>query len=243
MSATECNELQERRPVKEHHPLTRYLPEAAIQSDLEMLIAQGGLDERIVLVDDKIIEGRVRERACVNVGVQPNYRTWDGEGDPFIWMVRNRVTSHNLDRDQTLRLAADLLPYFKMTPGSVGTRLAEATGLGQHTVRKVVLLVDRGLFDRVLAGDLSWNDALRHVGYSVPPAMGKSYGKGDPFVEATEPMRRYMKNWRKKGFEFRHVNPREAARRLIVLDELTEALAEARADLERRAVRPRHSTK
>lgn len=61
------------------------------------------------------------------------------------------------------------------------------------------------------------------------------FGKGDKFNEATAALRRYLTVWEGKGFEFAHVAPKEARRRLEVIDGLIRDLEGARLDLAKRS--------
>jgi hypothetical protein len=72
---------------------------------------------------------------------------------------------------------------------------------------------------------------------AVPQNKLKSsyYGKGDKFEEAVEPFVRYLAAWRKKDFLFTHVPPREARKRLAVIDGVMKDLAQAREDLGKRS--------
>lgn len=70
---------------------------------------------------------------------------------------------------------------------------------------------------------------------SAKPDSVKFGGKGDLFDRAIEPLRRYLKGWKKRDFEFRHINPREAKRRLRIIDETAELLQEARKDILKRS--------
>lgn len=74
------------------------------------------------------------------------------------------------------------------------------------------------------------------TGRNLPPAY---YGRGDKFVEATEPLRRYLRAWRDKGFRFTAVNPAEARTRLKALTELLDGIQQTIADLETRSVEAR----
>ena len=60
-------------------------------------------------------------------------------------------------------------------------------------------------------------------------------GKGDKFNEATAALRRYLTTWEGKGFEFAHVAPKEARRRIEIIDGLLRDLQGAREDLLRRS--------
>ena len=57
------------------------------------------------------------------------------------------------------------------------------------------------------------------------------YGKGDKFPEATEPLLRYLMAWKKKGFRFPHVPPREAKRRLATIESIVADLTQVREDI------------
>ena len=66
--------------------------------------------------------------------------------------------------------------------------------------------------------------------------MKNSYfGRGDKFIAATEPLVRYMTQWRNKNYLFTHVNPKEAKRRVKRLDQLIEDLQRTREDLAARS--------
>ena len=60
-------------------------------------------------------------------------------------------------------------------------------------------------------------------------------GKGDKFNEATAGLRRYLTVWEGKDFEFAHVAPKEARRRIEVIDSLLRGLQGAREDLVKRS--------
>jgi hypothetical protein len=78
-------------------------------------------------------------------------------------------------------------------------------------------------------GRVPLDDAIIDTVGRAQPAI--RYGKGDKFDETIEPLRRYLSGWQKRGYEFRHVNFREAARRVAVLSEIDEMLAEVKKDL------------
>lgn len=65
------------------------------------------------------------------------------------------------------------------------------------------------------------------------------FGKGDKWKEAAEPLRRYLVAHEKRGFDYGHINNREAAKRIKTIDQLIEALTAARAGLEQRSHRYR----
>lgn len=227
--------------MKEHHSLTELIPERADQSALVMDIAHNGVHEPVYLYETKVIEGRVRYRASLEVGLQPQFRDWvllDVKGAPLDWMVRRHIEQHNPAELDRIRLVAALLPAYRELPGQTHGLLNKATGLAWNKVRLVDWLQEAGKLDVVLSGEMELFDAGRRFGLVADKkkvALADSYGKGDKFDEATVPMKRYLAAWKRKDYEFRHLNPKEASRRLLVIDQLVEELVVARVDIEKRS--------
>lgn len=130
----------------------------------------------------------------------------------------------------------------------VNRRVAQTVGAAAHAVDRAKLVIRRrpDLLEPLLAGELTVIDALRRAGFHVTlrldegrPSKSKLYsnyyGKGDKFTAAMTPLSRYLRSWKKRGFEFRHVNPAEAKRRLKQVDETISQLQEAREDLVKRS--------
>jgi len=232
--------------MKEFHPLTEYIPTRADPMTLSMQIAHEGLSDPVVLYEKKIIEGRVRYQACLELGIEPQFKDWVllAEGDPLDWMVRRHVATHELTELDRIRLVATLLPYYKKLRGQTEIQLRDATGLSNRKIRALSWMQEAGKLDPVLRGDIELLEAGRSLGIVAERrsiALGRNYGHGDKFAEAMLPPMRYFRVWKRKEFEFRHVNPKEAQRRLKILDELLESIEAAKHDLEQRAVRPRHT--
>jgi transposase-like protein len=61
------------------------------------------------------------------------------------------------------------------------------------------------------------------------------YGKGDKFDDVVVPLRRYLRSWEKRDYQFEHVPPRQAARRLRLLSELRTGIDAAIEDLGHRS--------
>jgi len=232
--------------VKEHHPLSQLITERADQDSLAFDIAQSGAHEPVVLYEGKVIEGRVRQRACADVGVQPQYKDWVllADGDVVDWMVRKHVASHDLTDAQAAELIASILPYYYEQPGSTHTRINRVTGVSMRKVRMVDWLQDANALGPVLAGEKEILDAGREIGL-VPDkrdvALGQSYGAGDKFDQAMLPPKRYLAAWKRKGNEFRHLNPKEASRRLSLVESLIADLEAILPDLRKRSVSATYS--
>lgn len=234
--------------------------------DLQRLgedLREHGLLEPIVLLDEQVLDGRNRLRACELVEVEPRFVAWESNGlTPAEWVVSMNLHRRHLTTAQRAALALDLLPHLEeearerqgartdIEPSSDnGGKFGEATekaadlvGVGRSTVAaaKAIQKRDPEIVNEMKAGTLTVAEASRRAGFeklaqAQPPISDDlptiHYGKGDKFRESTEPLRRYLKAWAGRDYEFRHVNPREATKRLAVLNELSDGIEAARADL------------
>lgn len=85
---------------------------------------------------------------------------------------------------------------------------------------------------RVLDGEFANGHELQRALGMKPKKTAEVYfGKGDKFDDVFLPVSRYLKGWEGRGFAFTHVNPKEAQKRLKILDEVSENLKKAREDL------------
>jgi len=76
-------------------------------SELARDIQANGLREPIWLHEDgRIIDGRNRYLACERVGVEPDYRTWDGQGSLVAFVVSLNLHRRHLDESQRALVAA-----------------------------------------------------------------------------------------------------------------------------------------
>jgi hypothetical protein len=122
---------------------------------------------------------------------------------------------------------------------TVNTARAEAQ-VGARAIEKMRGVLKRrpDLEQPLRDGSMSLDRAMKEAGFLNKPreiALGSAFGKGDKWLEATEPLVRYLFGWQLRGMEFKHLNPREASRRLERIVQLEVLLGEAKADLERRA--------
>lgn len=76
-------------------------------------IRTNGLREPIWLHQGKIIDGRNRFRACQEVGVEPAFREWSGEGSLISFVVSLNLHRRHLDTIQRTRIAEKIAPMFK----------------------------------------------------------------------------------------------------------------------------------
>jgi hypothetical protein len=229
-------------PRRDPHPLTQLIPVRTDQDALVIEIAQDGIQEPVYLYERKIIEGRVRYAACEELGVEPPFRDWVllGEKDPLDWMVRRHIQTHELSELDKIRLTAAVVPFYREMKGQTNKLLYQAmNGLSWNKIRAINWLEEAGALDAVLSGEKDVFEAARSLGLASDKrgvALGKSYGAGDKFDESFLPAKRYLAAWKRKGYEFRHLNPKEATRRLSLIDSLAKELQAARSDLAKRAV-------
>jgi hypothetical protein len=133
-------------------------------------------------------------------------------------------------------------------PRRVDDRVAATVQVGRSSMYKCRSALNKDGWKYVhdlVAGTLGLSSFWRKSGLKRTrrmkdgPLIGldglRYYGKGDHFDEATEPLRRYLKSWEKRGIEFRHIAPREAQSRLRRLNEIAALLQKATEDLESRS--------
>ena len=90
-----------------YHPLAELFPlmEGAAFEALVADIKAHGLHNPICLYETKILDGRNRERACEEAGVEPFYDSYDGD-DPLGFVVSQNVARRHLDDSQRAMIAA-----------------------------------------------------------------------------------------------------------------------------------------
>ena len=77
-------------------------------------IADNGLLEAIWLhPDGSIIDGRNRHRACIELGITPQFRTWSGDGSLVSFVVSMNLHRRHLTSSQRAVIALDVLPMLE----------------------------------------------------------------------------------------------------------------------------------
>lgn len=140
------------------------------------------------------------------------------------------------------------------TTGKTSEKAAEILGVGISAVETAISISKRDpkVIERMRTGELNVAQAAREVGltgrgYSSRTPLehvgtdgsGRNvpvyFGKGDKWKEAVGPLIRYLTGWEKRGYEFKHINAKEAKRRLALIEELKAKLNAAEEDLKQRA--------
>lgn len=75
---------------------------AALKADM----AANGLLEDIWIQDEKIVDGRHRYRACIELGIEPRYREWAGEGNPVEFILSMNLHRRHLNESQRALVAS-----------------------------------------------------------------------------------------------------------------------------------------
>jgi SAM-dependent methyltransferase len=71
-------------------------------------IRQHGLREPIVVWQGKIVDGRNRYRACMELGIEPQYREWDGRGSLTAFVVSQNLHRRHLTASQRAVIALEI---------------------------------------------------------------------------------------------------------------------------------------
>jgi ParB-like nuclease domain len=98
------------------HPLADLFPllTGKALDDLANDIRANGLREPIWLDEEgRILDGRNRLRACIQAGVEPEFRTWRGPGSLITFVISKNVRRRHLSGGQAACIALALLPHLE----------------------------------------------------------------------------------------------------------------------------------
>jgi len=116
--------------------------------------------------------------------------------------------------------------------------------VGHSTIRDVrqVLKKRPDLAEAMRSGEVTAPVALAGMGVTRKRntnrnRQGIQYGRGDEWFDASQPMIRYLEGWQDRDFAFKHLNYKQAEKRLDQIAHIERLLGLAKADLEARAVR------
>jgi hypothetical protein len=94
----------------EAHYLAELFPlmEGKPFADLVADIRDNGLREPIVTFEGKILDGRNRYRACMEIGIEPLTRDWDQKGDILAFVLSKNLNRRHLNTSQRAMVAAKI---------------------------------------------------------------------------------------------------------------------------------------
>jgi N6-adenosine-specific RNA methylase IME4/ParB-like chromosome segregation protein Spo0J len=120
-------------PLTKHpqfHPLADLIPSMTDEEYRGLVedIRANGLIEPIFLYEGKILDGRHRYRACLELGIEPRFEEYQ-DNNPVSFVVSKNLKRRHLTESQKAVLAVELLPYIEkearerqIKSGSLGGR-------------------------------------------------------------------------------------------------------------------------
>lgn len=70
-------------------------------------ISANGLRQPIVIHEGKILDGRHRHKICINLGIKPKFKEFDGK-DPLAYVISQNLSRRHLDESQRAMIAGRL---------------------------------------------------------------------------------------------------------------------------------------
>lgn len=229
-------------------------------------IRDNGLQEPIVLFEGKIIDGRHRLRACEVLGIEPIFTNKYLIEDPVSFVLSHNLHRRHLTIAQRSAIAMDLLPTISEAAkervrivarqakgerrlpaelederGGTAEALAEMFSVGRSSIEKTIAInkVQPEVIERMRSGEIRTVDAaMRAAGINKekrPYLRAKRHD--DAFYEVIPPMLKYLNHWAQT--DHKHINPAEARRRLMRIQDMREQLDLLEDELSKRAVKAR----
>jgi ParB-like chromosome segregation protein Spo0J len=177
------------RQAIKFHPLASLFPlmEGAEFAGLVADIREHGQREPIWLhpKDGRIIDGRNRYKACLEVGIKPRYQTWNGKGSLIHFIVSLNLKRRHLTPSQRAVLALELLPALE---AEARTRQATSTGGKKPQLMEKIPQAEKGAARAKAAELVGVNERYISQAKKVQaeaPELLKQVGKGEiTLVEA-----------------------------------------------------------
>lgn len=158
--------------MKKIHKLAEIIPEMSQQeyANLVQDIQQNGLIEPIVLYQEKILDGRTRYKACIELGVKPRFRLYEGN-DPACYVLSMNVARRHLTAIQRAVIADEASKSSqkgrpkKQEQAPIFSTIEEASkqvGISSRVVRQVRRVRESGsteLLDAVVSEKIQIKDA------------------------------------------------------------------------------------
>ena len=149
---------------------------SAISKDIQ----EKGLQNAIVIIDGKILDGRNRIIACKRVNIEPFFRVWEPNGlTPTQWVISQNLTRRHLTKGQLACCAVEALSQFQKEARErqlAGITLPENSGKGESVDlagkqfgvngdyihdAKQLKEEEPVLYQQVLSGEITLQQSLR----------------------------------------------------------------------------------
>jgi protein gp37 len=169
------------------HPYCLAIPEMSDSEFQELKgdISGSGLLEPIVMFEGKILDGRHRYKACLQLGIEPWFKDYDGPDSALDYVISLNLRRRHLSESQRAMAMANLCGLLRGRPkqaeaidgefeeinvprGTFMTRAeaADKAGVGDRTMARA-MKVDRSgateLVDAVKRGDITVNTAAQVI--------------------------------------------------------------------------------
>jgi hypothetical protein len=181
---------------------------------LKISIKKNGLRNPIVLKDGKVVDGKNRLSACVELGIEPQTVNWDGEGSVVEFVVDMNHNRRNLTKSQKAMIALDLKAHYavearkrmlsgkkvdpvsKLPQGEKGTARALAAkklGVSETYVRDAEFLREQSpyLAECVKDGSMTLSQGFRELEKQCK-VRGRNEDVGYLYVEFDLPSNVYL---------------------------------------------------
>ena len=99
-------------------------------------IREHGLREPIVVWQGKIVDGRNRYRACMELGITPQYREWDGRGSLTAFVVSQNLHRRHLTASQKAVIALEIERMLAVEAEERRAELGRQAAILQHDVNE-----------------------------------------------------------------------------------------------------------
>ena len=152
--------------MKEFHEIANLFPLLAEESiEFKGMVESHkkvGLLEAITLLDNKILDGRNRERVCEKVGIEPRYEQFIGN-DPFAFVAARNLHRRHLTTAQLAFIAAELVTMQhggnrksdqvsnSTLDRNTNAKAAKDLGIGETSVRTARRIKKDGIAEVVIA--------------------------------------------------------------------------------------------
>lgn len=161
--------------IREPHPLAKLFPPMGPYEyeELKADIARNGLREPIVLFKKYLLDGRNRLRACMEIGIRPDFVNYEGD-DPLGFVASMNFHRRHLNLSQRAMIAAKLADS---KPGGDRTKpqncgLSHGRAAAQFKVSKRLVDLASALLNAVAAGQgLELAEQVFSGGMSLHKAM------------------------------------------------------------------------